>query len=484
MAMDMNLTLSELPTRQFYTDRPRRLLQNRDTLLSQVQLGISILASVSVLLGLAWWRDGTIQVQYRYLGVIIALLMLVFYQWRGVFRRFNGLLNGSLRIARAWLAICTLLLLFAFLTKSSDNYSRAVIGGWFGLAYLLQLMGYSLSFHIAERINRRYGRQVRVLVIGSRWLAEHLVSSLSKNAWIPDRVVGVVDEDQQGLSEWESPAVPYLGSLRQVKQLVRYHEVTRVYIALPITCSERIERIYAELADSGLDIIWVPDIFAMQLLNHSVREINGLPLITLSESPLMLETQALCKALLDKLVAASMLVLLSPLLLAIALAVRLSSPGPVIFRQKRHGWDGRIIEVWKFRSMYVHRSDGVVAQAQRYDRRITPVGRFIRRTSLDELPQLFNVVQGHMSLVGPRPHAIEHNDFYSSHIRSYMLRHRIKPGITGLAQVRGLRGETETIEKMLRRVEADLEYINRWSVWLDIKILLKTPLTLFSKDIY
>jgi putative colanic acid biosynthesis UDP-glucose lipid carrier transferase len=222
----------------------------------------------------------------------------------------------------------------------------------------------------------------------------------------------------------------------------------------------------------------------MQLLNHSVREINGLPLITLSESPLMLETQALCKALLDKVVAAAMLVLLSPLLLAIALAVRLSSPGPVIFRQKRHGWDGRIIEVWKFRSMYVHRSDGVVEQAQRHDLRVTPVGRLIRRTSLDELPQLFNVVQGHMSLVGPRPHAIEHNDFYSSHIRSYMLRHRIKPGITGLAQVRGLRGETETIEKMLRRVEADLEYINRWSVWLDIKILLKTPLTLLSKDIY
>jgi putative colanic acid biosysnthesis UDP-glucose lipid carrier transferase len=171
------------------------------------------------------------------------------------------------------------------------------------------------------------------------------------------------------------------------------------------------------------------------------------------------------------------------LLLATALAVKLSSPGPVLFKQKRHGWNGKVIKVWKFRSMRVH-ADAQVKQASRQDPRITRVGAFIRRTSIDELPQLFNVLQGHMSLVGPRPHAVAHNDYYTGKIDAYMARHRIKPGITGLAQISGARGETETLDKMEKRVELDLAYINNWSIWLDIKILIKTPFTLLSKDIY
>jgi putative colanic acid biosynthesis UDP-glucose lipid carrier transferase len=177
------------------------------------------------------------------------------------------------------------------------------------------------------------------------------------------------------------------------------------------------------------------------------------------------------------------IIVFSPLLLAIAIAVKLSSPGPIIFKQQRHGWNGKIINVWKFRSMRVH-DDQHVQQASRQDSRITAVGRFIRRTSIDELPQLFNVLQGHMALVGPRPHAVAHNDYYTGKISAYMARHRIKPGITGLAQISGCRGETETIDKMQKRVEIDLAYINNWSLWLDIKILIKTPFTLLSKDIY
>jgi putative colanic acid biosynthesis UDP-glucose lipid carrier transferase len=159
------------------------------------------------------------------------------------------------------------------------------------------------------------------------------------------------------------------------------------------------------------------------------------------------------------------------------------SPGPIIFKQERHGRNGKIIKVWKFRSMRLH-DDHQVRHAGREDPRITPVGRFIRRTSIDELPQFFNVLQGHMALVGPRPHAIAHNDYYTGKIQAYMARHRIKPGITGLAQISGCRGETETLDKMQKRVEIDLNYINNWSLWLDIKILIKTPFTLFSKDIY
>ena len=177
------------------------------------------------------------------------------------------------------------------------------------------------------------------------------------------------------------------------------------------------------------------------------------------------------------------IICLSPLLAAIALAAKLSSPGPILFKQHRHGWNGKVIKVWKFRSMQVH-DDKHVKQASRNDSRVTAVGRFIRRTSLDELPQLFNVLHGDMALVGPRPHAVAHNDYYTGKIHAYMARHRIKPGITGLAQISGCRGETDTIEKMQKRVEIDLDYINNWSLWLDIKIMIKTPLTLISKDIY
>jgi putative colanic acid biosynthesis UDP-glucose lipid carrier transferase len=194
-------------------------------------------------------------------------------------------------------------------------------------------------------------------------------------------------------------------------------------------------------------------------------------------------TAALSKSLVEKTVAFLAIIALSPILLIIALAVKINSPGPVFFKQDRHGWNGKVIKVWKFRSMRVH-DDRDVKQASRNDSRITAVGRFIRRTSLDELPQLFNVLQGHMALVGPRPHAVAHNNYYSGKILAYMARHRIKPGITGLAQISGCRGETDTIDKMQKRVEIDLQYINSWSLWLDLKILVKTPFTLLSKDIY
>jgi putative colanic acid biosynthesis UDP-glucose lipid carrier transferase len=236
--------------------------------------------------------------------------------------------------------------------------------------------------------------------------------------------------------------------------------------------------------DANIDIIWSPDFSGLTLLNHSMADLEGLPMIKLNESPLTsYPTAALTKALFDRLIAGLALLLLSPLLIGTAIAVKLSSPGPVLFKQKRHGWNGTVIEVWKFRSMRIH-DDKQVKQATRSDPRITRVGAFIRRTSIDELPQLFNVLQGSMSLVGPRPHAIEHNDYYTDKINAYMARHRIKPGITGLAQISGCRGETDTLDKMQRRVELDLAYINHWSLWLDFKVLVKTPLTLFGKDIY
>lgn len=463
--------------------RPRRLLQNHENLLQPLQIGLSVLASVAVLLGLAYWRDGEVQQQYRMLAMISALLIVVFYEWRGVFRRFTGRLNCSLRLLRAWIVIVLAVVCAIFSARLGSNVSRQVILGWAIFGYVIQIVGYQVSYKISQRIKFHYGKPVRSVVVGSRWLAEHLVSSITHNAWMPDRIIGVVDDDPEGLKNWKIKPITHLGSFSELQRIISVKQITRVYIALPISCSRVIDWLCKELSQMTVDVVWVPDIFAMRLLNHSVRELNGLPLISLSESPLMLERHALIKATVDKCVAALALLLLSPLMLVVSFLVWRSSPGPIIFRQKRNGWDGEVIEVWKFRSMYLHGQDGV-RQAKQTDDRITPIGRFLRRSSIDELPQLFNVLQGSMSLVGPRPHAIEHNDFYANKIRAYKVRHRIKPGITGWAQVNGFRGETETLEKMMRRVELDVDYINKWSIWFDLKILIKTPFSLLSHKAY
>jgi len=260
--------------------------------------------------------------------------------------------------------------------------------------------------------------------------------------------------------------------------------VQKIYIALPVDEMGNIDALYVDLMDINVDVLWVPDTTSMLLLNHSVSEVAGIPVIHLNESPLTANpSAALLKSALDRVLALLAIVVLSPLMLALAVAVKLSSPGPVLFKQPRHGWNGRVFQMLKFRSMRIHQDNGVT-QATRHDNRITPVGRFIRRTSLDELPQFFNVLMGDMSLVGPRPHAVVHNDYYAQKIQAYMNRHRIKPGITGLAQINGARGETDTLDKMERRVQLDLDYINSWCLWLDIKILCKTPLALLSRNAY
>lgn len=240
-----------------------------------------------------------------------------------------------------------------------------------------------------------------------------------------------------------------------------------------------------ELIDLNVDVVWAPDIFGLHMLSPSVREIAGVPLYYLSESPLVGGAR-ISKMLMDKSLALIALIVLAPVMIGAAIAVKCSSPGPIFFYQQRHGLDGDIIRVLKFRSMQLQKEkEGeLVKQVTRDDQRVTKVGSFLRRSSIDELPQLINVLKGDMSLVGPRPHAKSHNQFYSHKIHAYMSRHRILPGIIGLAQVNGYRGETDTLEKMEKRVEYDLTHINNWSIWLDFRILIKTVYTLLSKNAY
>lgn len=228
-----------------------------------------------------------------------------------------------------------------------------------------------------------------------------------------------------------------------------------------------------ELTDTTCSVLLIPDVFTFNILNARTEEVNGVPVVPLFDTPLN-GINRILKRLEDIVLASMILLLISPVLLCISIAVKATSPGPVIFRQTRYGMDGKPIKVWKFRSMKVMENDAVVVQATKGDKRITPVGNFLRRTSLDELPQFINVLLGGMSIVGPRPHAVAHNEQYRSLIEGYMLRHKVKPGITGWAQINGWRGETDTLEKMEKRVEFDLEYIREWSLWFDIKIVFLT----------
>ncbi|MGH7461693.1 MAG: undecaprenyl-phosphate glucose phosphotransferase, partial [Longimicrobiales bacterium] len=250
--------------------------------------------------------------------------------------------------------------------------------------------------------------------------------------------------------------------------------IDQLWIVLPLTADEAIRGLLHELRHSTVDIRLVPDLFSYQLLNYSTENIVGLPVLNLSYSPLS-GPNRYAKELLDRLLALGILLVISPLLLLIAAGIKLSSPGPIVFRQMRHGWDGEPFTVYKFRSMHVQPpQQGAYEQARRNDPRVTRLGQFLRRTSLDELPQFINVLQGSMSIVGPRPHPIEMNDLYCDQVERYMWRHKVKPGITGWAQVNGYRGETDTLDKMRKRVEYDLYYIEHWSLLFDIRIILMT----------
>jgi putative colanic acid biosysnthesis UDP-glucose lipid carrier transferase len=238
------------------------------------------------------------------------------------------------------------------------------------------------------------------------------------------------------------------------------------------------------LQDTAVSIYFVPDVFGVNVIQGRMRNMDGVPIVSLLESPFV-GINGLAKRVSDIVLASLILLLVSPLLVAIAIGIKLSSPGPVIFRQRRNGLDGDEIVVYKFRSMCTTDNGPVMRQATRDDPRITPFGAFLRRTSLDELPQFINVLQGRMSIVGPRPHAVAHNDEYRPIIRSYMIRHKVKPGITGWAQVNGCRGETDVVEKMAARVEYDIAYLRTWSIGMDLRIIARTiKLVFFDRNAF
>ncbi|MFJ5300954.1 undecaprenyl-phosphate glucose phosphotransferase [Pseudomonas sp. NPDC088368] len=423
---------------------------------------------------------GHIPIPYRVLLLLGMLASVPIYSALHVYHKRYGYGLGLLRLLAAWLVLMVSLSAVVLVCLDYANLDQPLLAKLVGFGFLAQACSY-LPLRYLTNLHARWLRFERTaLIVGTCPLAYSLAQQLRER--VP--VLGMVATGDDVPHAPDDDDLPVLGSLENLNDLVSRSNIRRVYIAMPLSKAAQIEAIYLALLDLSVDVVWIPDFSSMMLLNQSISQIERFPAIYLNETPISSHpAAALGKELFDRCIALMALIVLLPVMLSVAVAVKLSSPGPVFFRQPRHGCNGLIIMVWKFRSMRLH-DDTSVKQATQNDSRVTRVGAFIRRTSIDELPQLINVLRGEMALVGPRPHAVAHNHYYGDKILAYMARHRIKPGITGLAQISGLRGETETLEKMQLRIEKDLAYINHWSLWLDIKILVITPFTLFSRNIY
>ncbi|MHA6160008.1 undecaprenyl-phosphate glucose phosphotransferase [Pseudomonas sichuanensis] len=464
----------------------RPVLQRRSNVSNAVQAGLDGIAVTGVAWYLIYEQFGYITSDYVIMLLLLIGALAVIYDHYAIYRTNVGLTVKAFRLFKAWSATFCFLVVMAFLTKQSESYSRLLVGELFVIGYFVQLFLHIAVREVQKRFMAHAYRMENALIIGNGELADFLYRKISNNPWFGERVVGCVLFDEADAAQraegQEGP--PVLGHIRALDEIVAQHAIRTVYLVTPLGGSEVINDIYLKLLEKCIAVNWVPDIFSLRLINHSVREIAGIPVLTLSETPLT-GMSLFLKNVEDRVLAALILLFISPVLLVVALVIKLDSPGPVFFRQERMGWTGESFRIWKFRSMHVHQPEaGVLQQAQKNDPRLTRVGAFIRRTSLDELPQLFNVLTGEMSLVGPRPHALQHDTQYSQDIVDYFARHNIKPGMTGLAQVRGFRGETKDIAQMVQRVNSDIEYINNWSLWLDFVILVRTLNAFTGKHAY
>ncbi len=426
------------------------------------------------------------QPQYRMVFVLSFLITALVFPFYDIYRSWRVASIGRelANITIAWSMVVVLLLVAAFLSKSGAEYSRLWFIFWFLLCWGSFIV-YRIALRIVLRLMRRADWNTRnVVIVGATELGSEVVRGLANTPWTGLKVVGFID-DHPEMQDKTCENIPVLGSSSLLKDLLDRHVADEVWLALPLREEQRMKEILFDLRNSTANIRFIPDIFGFRLFSHSIHEISGIPVLDLNVTPMSGMNRVL-KAMEDRVLSLLILLVISPLLILIAVGVKLSSPGPVLVRQLRHGWDGKPIEVYKFRSMIVHAEPkGVITQAQREDPRITRIGKFLRRTSFDELPQFINVLQGRMSIVGPRPHAMEHNEQYKDLIHAYMQRHRVKPGITGWAQVNGWRGETDTLDKMRKRVEYDLYYIEHWSIGFDLRIIAMTILSgFFGRNAY
>ena len=408
----------------------------------------------------------------------------------GVFSSFNELYRGSRAMSTmtevrliviSWFCVLLVLIFidtFAFLVGPVYTIIDPIYKPSF-IAWILFVPIEIISWHVIVRWAASFIRKMgkhrqRVAIVGATMLGSELEKIFFEEETLGIDFIGFFD-DRQRVSDsgYQFDLGKLKGDTDQLVKLAKEAVVDTIYITLPLRAELRIKNLVEQLSDSTVSVHFVPDLFIFDMLSASVTNIKGIPVISILDTPFY-GVDGWFKRLFDIIFSVTALTVIAIPMMIIAIAIRMTSPGSVLFKQRRYGFRGEEIIVWKFRSMTVSEDSEKVVQAQKNDARVTKLGRFLRRTSLDELPQFFNVLQGRMSVVGPRPHAVAHNEFYRGQVKGYMLRHKVKPGITGLAQVNGFRGETETLEKMEGRIQHDLNYIRNWSIWLDIKIILLT----------
>ena len=418
--------------------------------------------------------------QYLTLGLVAALLAFIFT------RPQPGELPGAIasgwtaveKLAIAWCGIIATLLLIGYTAKVSAVFSRRVLLTWFFLTPALSVAIWILLRNWLRHVFLKSGTACSVVIAGINNISRRLATSMRQHpeyglefkGYFEDRSAGRLGDTSQDT---------LLGKLRELPEYVRRNSIDTIFIAIPISHVQRTQDLLDDLKDTTASIYFVPDIFVVDLIQSRSDQVAGIHVLGICETPFY-GWRGVLKRLSDIVLASTMLLVAAPILLLIAIAIKLTMSESVIFKQRRYGLGGEEIVVYKFRTMTTSDDADDVKQATVGDPRVTKLGGFLRRSSLDELPQLFNVLQGRMSVVGPRPHAVAHNEEYRKLIKGYMVRHKVSPGITGLAQVSGCRGETATVEDMERRIHYDLMYLRDWSLALDAKIIFKTVKSLIS----
>ena len=456
--------------------RVTRLSVARDQILNLVEILLDPLVLALSLWAVALAIEGQLGRHNIILSVIVFSLT-----FPGSSRLATDPWRTIRNIVMGWLAVSGLLLLFGWGSRYLQYFDREVLLSWFWIAPLSQTTAHFLLRAAAPAIRDLQGHARRVVIAGMNEQGADLARRLDSDVYLNARVLGFFDDRSNDRLE-HCGDYAILGRIAELPEYARRNQVDVIYLSLPMASQARIVALLEGLRDTTTSIYFVPDTFVTDLIQGRMDTVGGVPVVAVCETPFTGLNGAIKRAS-DVVLSILILLLVSPLLLLIAIGVKLTSPGPVIFRQRRYGLDGNEIIVYKFRSMRVMEDGERIDQARRDDPRLTPFGAFLRRISLDELPQFVNVLQGRMSIVGPRPHAVAHNELYRKLIRGYMLRHKVKPGITGWAQVNGYRGETETLEKMKARIDCDLEYLRNWSLRLDLFIIAKTAwVVLTAKD--
>jgi putative colanic acid biosynthesis UDP-glucose lipid carrier transferase len=441
------------------------------------------LVAVGLLYGLCVFYDIQFKGFFVVLSILAAMLSLLLPRGQpaGAAQLLKSTLPLAMGVAVRWMVIVAVLLAIGFVTKYSVDFSRRVVLTWIVITPAVLILVTVCLHELMRRLLYDPSMVRRVAFAGCNEVSLSLAQRMSASGDFNGMHVEGFFDDRNAERLGLSTPARLLGALPDLVSFVKRRRIDVVFVALPVRHIRRVIQLLDELRDTTASVYYVPDIFAIDLIQARSGELFGIPVVALCETPFY-GYRGVVKRMTDIALAATILLVASPLMLALGALVRMSSAGPVIFKQRRYGLDGREIIVYKFRTMSVVEDGPTIVQASKEDARITGVGRFMRRYSLDELPQLVNVLQGHMSLVGPRPHAVAHNEEYRKLIKGYMIRHKVPPGITGLAQINGCRGETARVEDMQARVNYDLEYLRRWSPLLDLKILFLTAIRLLRDE--